>query len=204
MIDTPPVLCTSCLPARRSFTRAEYMLAAEVGILKPDERLELIEGEIYQKMSPQKAPHATTICLVENALNRIFSEGYDVRVQLPLALGERSEPEPDVAVVSGSIRDYETEHPASAVLVVEVSDTTLASDRTLKASLYALAGIEEYWIVNLVDRVLEVHRQPAEMAEQPFGHHYRSITRHTETETLSPLAAPAASLAVADLLPTTL
>ena len=98
MEETPSITCTSCLPARRGFTRAEYMLAAEVGILKPDERLELIEGEIYLKMSPQKAPHATTIRLVENALNRIFSEGHDVRVQLPLALGERSEPEPDVAL----------------------------------------------------------------------------------------------------------
>src|SRR5215831_19338892 len=127
MEETPSITCTSCLPARRGFTRAEYMLAAEVGILKPDERLELIEGEIYLKMSPQKAPHATTIRLVENALNRIFSEGHDVRVQLPLALGERSEPEPDVAVVAGSLWDYQIEHPTTAELVIEVSDTTLAT-----------------------------------------------------------------------------
>jgi Uma2 family endonuclease len=105
-------------------------------------------------------------------------------------------------VVVGSARDYARAHPATAVLVVEVSDATLAFDRATKGALYAQAGITEYWIVNLADRVLEVHREPAPMAEQPLGHHYRSITRHTETEHVAPQAATLATpIAVADLLP---
>lgn len=197
MLDTPPTNPT----ARRCWTREEFALAAERGIFKPEERLELIEGDIYPKMCPQNSPHAVTIRLVEIALNRIFTTGFDVRGQLPLALGARSQPEPDVAVVEGSVRDDETAHPTTAVLVVEVADATLAQDRTMKASLYALAGIPEYWIVNLIDRVVEVYRQPAPMADQSFGHHYRSITRHTETESFAPLTTPEGVISVTDLLP---
>jgi len=187
-------------PLRRGWTRAEFERMAEMGLFGPDERLELIEGEIIQKMT-QNSPHATAYRLAEQALNRAFATGFDVRGQLPLALGERSQPEPDIAVVTGAPRDYAQAHPATAVLVVEVSDTTLSDDRTTKAGLYARAGVEEYWIINLSDRFLEVHRQPAAMAEQPLGYNYRSVTRHTEEESISPLAAPHASITVADLLP---
>ena len=106
-----------------------------------------------------------------------------------------------MAVVVGSFNDYRQTHPITAVLVVEVSDTTLAMDRTTKAALYARAGIEDYWIINLPDGVLEVHRQPAPMTDQPLGHHYRSITRLTISDTLAPLARPNALVSVADLLP---
>jgi Uma2 family endonuclease len=118
-----------------------------------------------------------------------------------LILGPRSKPEPDLAVVVGSFNDYKRIHPATATLVVEVSDSTLATDRTTKAALYARAGIEDYWIVNLPDGVLEVHRQPAPMTGQPLGHHYRSIIRLTAADTLSPLARPASAIVVASLLP---
>jgi Uma2 family endonuclease len=188
------------LPHRRYWTRQEYERAAEVGLFGPDERLELIEGEVIRKMT-HNTPHATGIRLAEKLLNRIFGEGYDVRAQLPLALGKRSEPEPDIAVVVGSARDYEDEHPSSAMLVVEISDATLRLDRTTKASLYARAGIPEYWIVNLKDRLLEVHRQPGSMRGRPLGYGYQSVTTHTERESLCPLAAPQHSVAVADLLP---
>src|SRR5690348_15524163 len=167
------------LPARRCWTREEYERAASLGLFGPEERLELIEGEIVTKMTPQNSRHMSGIRLAEEALRLAFPSGYDVRVQGPLALGGRNEPEPDIAVVVGSMRDYFGAHPTTAVLVVEVSDTSLAYDRTTKTGIYARAGIAEYWIINLVDRVLEVHRQSAPMTGRPLGHYYRSVTQHT-------------------------
>ncbi|HVF09357.1 MAG TPA: Uma2 family endonuclease [Abditibacteriaceae bacterium] len=188
------------LPSRRGLTRAEYECAWKLGVFDPNERMELIEGEIIEKMT-QNGPHATAVILVGDALRSVFSTGYVIRPQLPLALGQRSMPEPDVAVVTGSTRDHIQAHPTTAVLVVEISDSTLTLDRAAKAHIYARAGIPEYWIVNVSDRVLEVYRQPTAMAEQPLGHHYRSITRHTEEESIAPVAAPTTPIAVADLLP---
>lgn len=112
-----------------------------------------------------------------------------------------SEPEPDIAVVRGTARDYEQAHPTTAVLVIEVSDTTLRVDCTTKAGIYARAGIEEYWVVDLNTRRLIVHRQPVPMRGRPLGHYYASVVRYTEAETVTPLAAPDAVIAVADLLP---
>jgi len=188
------------LTHRWLWTVKEYQRAYDLGAFGFDARLELIEGEIIRKMG-QNEPHSWAIRAAEEVLRRLFAEGYDVRNQLPLVFGPRSKPEPDMAVVVGSFNDYRQTHPITAVLVVEVSDTTLAMDRTTKAALYARAGIEDYWIINLPDGVLEVHRQPAPMTDQPLGHHYRSITRLTISDTLAPLARPNALVSVADLLP---
>jgi Uma2 family endonuclease len=135
--------------------------------------------------------------LVQRALEKAFGANHVVRVQGPLDLGERSQPEPDVAVVAGSPRDYR-DHPTSALLVVEISDTTLEFDRERKARLYAKAGLVEYWVVNLVDRVLEVHRSPATDAQAP---RYGEIKSVAAGEMVSPVAAPTAAIAVSDLLP---
>jgi Uma2 family endonuclease len=186
-------------PRRHRLTREEFRRACEIGLFGPEARLELIEGEVFEKVT-QNSPHVTGVNLIQEVLRAVFHRGHSLRIQQPLALGEHSQPEPDIAVVTGTIRDYEEEHPTTAVLVVEVSDTTLVFDRA-KAGLYARAGMPEYWILDLPDRVLEIYRQPAPMAGQPFGHHYRSITRHTEADTISPLAVPDAVIAVADLLP---
>jgi Uma2 family endonuclease len=194
----PDVLCA---PGVRPMTREEYYKAGEAGIFGPEERLELIGGEVIKKVSPQRTPHATSIGLCAEALKNAFGAEFHVRVQAPMTLGPHSEPEPDVCVVGGLVRDYEKEHPKTAVLVIEVSDSSVRLDRKVKASLYAAAGIADYWLLNLPDRVLEVHREPAPMADEPFGHHYRSITRYPETATVSPLAAPGATIRVADLLP---
>ena len=191
----------SILPPRRPWSRREFERAGELGLFGPEERLELIGGEVVRKVTPQKTPHATSIRLVEEALRRVAGSGFDVRVQLPLALGTHSEPEPDIAVVVGSPRDYELEHPTTAVLVVEVADTTLMFDRTTKASLYASAGVPEYWIVNLVDRTLEILREPSAMADQPFGHSYRSLTRCAAPQTATSLLAQDRPIQVEDLLP---
>ena len=196
-ISPPPV---ASAPRRRPVTRAEYERLIDLGFFGPDERLELIEGEIIEKMT-QSSRHATEIRRFETALRPIFGEGFDLRTQLPLALGERSMPEPDLAVVTGSFEDYEDAHPTTAVLVIEISDSTLAQDRTVKAGLYASAGIAEFWLMNVAERLLEVLRDPAALAGQPSGHHYRQITRLGEDDTVSPLAAPQAVVALADLLP---
>jgi len=187
-------------PQKRLWTREEYYKMAEANILAPDERVELIEGEIIQ-MPPQGPSHGTSVSVSQEALRNALGSGFAVRQQLPLSFGLASEPEPDIAVVRGSFRDYRTAHPSTALLVVEISDTTLAFDRSKKASLYASVGIKEYWLVNLPEQVVEVHRDPRPEPNMPFGCGYAKITLHKADDTLSPLAAPDAVIPVADLLP---
>ena len=171
---------------------------AEAGIFRPGERLELIEGEIV-RMTPQGSVHATGIQLAQEALGTLFGAGFLVRVQMPLALGSVSEPEPDIAVVPGSPRDFRQTHPTMAALVVEVSDSTLAFDRQTKGHLYAEAGIPEYWIVNLNDGKLEVYREPTAPATGTA--YYRETLTLGPSDAVSPLAVPGSSICVADLLP---
>jgi len=147
---------------------------------------------------PQHTPHATATQLATEALRTAFGAAWMVRVRLPLALDDESEPEPDVAVVRGAPRDYLREHSSTAVLVVEVAHASLRADRTLKARLYARAGIGDYWIVNLVDRVLEVHRSPTGPRPRRV---YTDIRRIDPSASIAPLAAPTARIVVADLLP---
>jgi Uma2 family endonuclease len=109
-----------------------------------------------------------------DALRSAFGAGWHARLQAPLALDDDSEPEPDVAVVAGEYRDYVSGHPSTAALVVEVADSSLGLDRRLKVGLYARAGLPEYWIVNLVEGVLEVHRGPRSEPETAYGWGYRS------------------------------
>ena len=112
---------------------------------------------------PKNPPHSIATILASKFLERIFHEGYHVRTQEPFVVSDISEPEPDIAVVAGEIQDYLAEHPSVAALLVEISDSTLTKDRSTKASLYARARVEDYWVLNLIDRVLEIHRQPAPM-----------------------------------------
>ncbi len=182
---------------RRRWRRDEYYRMVEAGILGENERVELIGGEILE-LAAEYAPHSTGVGLVQYALMAVFGRGYVVRVQHPLWLGD-SDPEPDVAVVTGRHRDYATEHPTSALLVVEVSHATLAYDRTQKLALYARAAIPEYWILNLVDRQLEVHRDPTELRRGGFGYRTRLVLRGDEA--VAPLARPDAAIPVVDLLP---
>jgi Uma2 family endonuclease len=136
-----------------------------------------------------------------DTLSKVLPPGFLVRVQHPLALDPDSEPEPGLAVVPGVRDDYSEEHPRSALLVIEVSDTTLRLDRTRKAAIYARAQIPEYWILNLVDRVPEVYREPASDAASPLGFGYRLRLTFGPGERVTPLAFPDATVAVQDLLP---
>jgi Uma2 family endonuclease len=185
-------------PKARRWTREEFYWMAEAGLFN-GQRAELIEGEIMV-LSPQNWPHASTVDQVAEALRLALPAGFWVRAQLPLSLGTSSDPEPDVSVVPGRRSDY-SGHPTGAVLIVEVSDTSLDYDRRRKASLYARAGVRDYWIVNLVDHQIEVYRDPAPDGSQPYGHGYASAATLTPPAAVSPLAAPAVSLPVADLLP---
>lgn len=188
------------MPKVRRWTRQEYERFVEMGIFAPDERVELINGKVVE-MAPQTSRHATAVTLVSRALSNVFGEGYVMRVQLPLAATAASEPEPDVAIVRGSPRDYLQAHPTSAVLVVEVSDTTLEYDRTTKAAIYAEAKVEEYWIVNLVNECVEVYREPAPMPERPMGYGYKLRRIYLRGESITPLATQEKAISVDDILP---
>jgi len=185
---------------RVGWTIEEFERLSDAGFFAPDVRLELIEGEIFEK--PYRSPrNATALTMAQYLLRDHFKDGAHVRIQLPMVFGESSKPEPDVSVVVGVPRDYLPSHPSDALLVVEISDTTLETDQTTKSSLYARAGIEDYWIVNLVDRTLEVRRQPFPKNDALFGWDYRSKQIFIVSESVSPLRAPQSSVKVEELLP---
>ncbi len=180
--------------------RIEYDRLIETGFFQPGDPIELLGGQLIVA-EPEGSAHYTAIMAAEEALRRAFGPGWHVRTQGPVALDEESEPEPDLAVVPGSFRDYAGAHPSRPALVVEVSESSLALDRHDKGSLYARAGLADYWIVNLVDRVLEAHREPGPDSAAPFGWRYRSVEALGPEGSVSPLAAPSARVRVADLLP---
>src|SRR5262245_31757075 len=178
----------------RRWTRHEYGRMIAAGILHEDEPIELIEGRLVVA-EPQNTPHARAIELAADALRAAFGPGWRIRVQLPIALEPDSEPEPDVSVVAGSPRDTADDHPSRPALVVEVADVSVRFDRGVKARLYARAGIAEYWIVNLIARVVEVHRDPRRRSAR-----YATVAVVRAGESIQPLAA-ARAVAVDDLLP---
>jgi Uma2 family endonuclease len=186
------------MPTRR-WTREEFFRMIELGWFQ-GKRVQLIGGEVLE-MPARLDLHLAGVTLTADALRAAFGPGYWVRVQGSLDLSPHGIPDPDLAVVPGSPRGATRTIATSALLVVEVSDTTLAYDRAHQASLYAAAGIADYWIVNLVQRQLEVYRNPASDPAQPFGSRYASRTVFDPGDSVNPLAAPRAGVAVADLLP---
>lgn len=185
-------------PTIRKWTKPEYHEAARLGWFD-GQRVELIQGEVVE-MPPQKDEHAMAVRLCEDAVRRAFGDGHVFCVQMPLDFGPGSEPEPDIAVVRGALRSVK-KHPKSAALIIEVSDTTLAYDRGRKASLYASRAIRDYWVVNLVDHCLEVHRRPVRNAASAFGFTYSDVKTYESGDSVVPLAAKRATLSVASLLP---
>jgi len=179
------------------WTKSQYHQLGEMGWFQ-DKRVELIEGEIIQ-MSPISAPHWTAVVLVSETLRTVFADGYLVVAQNSFDGGPRSEPEPDIAVIVGKPRDFALALPSAAALLVEMSLTTLAYDQTRKASLYARAGIEDYWIINLKAAQVEVHRTPGALPNGAFG--YAEVIIYNSGQAIAPLAMPNAAVAVADLLP---
>lgn len=184
----------------RRWTRAEYDRLIELGIFQPGDPIELIGGELMVA-EPQSAEHYTAIRKCAKALEAAFGPGWEVRTEGPINLDDESEPEPDVAVVPGSLDDYSRAHPSRPVLTLEISLSSLMVDRVRKGSLYARAGLADYWVLNLVNRTLEVYRGPVADAEALFGWRYARREVLAASGRVAPLAAPAASVAVAALLP---
>ena len=142
------------------FSVERYHAMIEHGILGPDDRLELLEGLLVEKIS-KNPPHCIANVRVRRALEAIVRAGWDVAEQRPITLA-RSEPEPDVAVIRGDAEDYASRHPGGSdiAMVIEISDASLERDRAWKKKIYAAAGIPCYWILNLVHRRLEAYREP--------------------------------------------
>jgi Uma2 family endonuclease len=150
---------------------------------------------------PQNSRQSAAVAALCAVLARAFGAGFHVRSQLPLALDDASEPEPDVVVVRGGAWDYVAAHPSAPVLVVEIAEASLELDREHKSGLYARAGVADYWIINLPEAVIEIYRQPVPAVEAAFGWRYQSALRLARGATISPLAAPDVVIAVGDLLP---
>jgi Uma2 family endonuclease len=184
----------------RRWTRIEYEKLIDLGIFRPGESIELIGGELIVS-EPQGALHYTAVLKTARALEVVFGAGWVVRTQGPIGLDDDSEPEPDVAVVPGGLEDYRAAHPSRTTLTVEVAESSLDVDREHKSGVYARAGLADYWIVNLIDRVLEVYREPAADPSSPFGWHYTRREIFRPPAEVRSLAMPTAAIRVADLLP---
>ena len=196
-IALPPVRNEE--PTRKRWTREEYYRLAEQGWFQ-NQRVELIDGEIIQ-LSPPSPQHAFSSDEIRDLLQQIFGDGYWVRMQLPLSYGNHSEPEPDVSIVRGTRKDYQESHPSTAVLVVEVSRTSLDYDKKTKPQLYAAMAIPEYWILDLVHRQLIVHRQPRPDERSNTGSRYASVAILNEEESVTSLEKPDRPLAISQMLP---
>ena len=183
---------------RVRWDRDQLFKLVDLGFFR-DRHVELIGGEIYEMVT--NPPHDTAVNLVNEATRAAFGPGFFVRIQMTLDLGRHNQFVPDIAVVPGTIRDYARVHPKGASLLVEVSDSTLRQDRGVKAHRYAQAGIADYWIVNLVDRQLEIRRNPGPDPSREGRFRYGEVAIVPADGSVAPLAATGRPIAVADLLP---
>jgi Uma2 family endonuclease len=160
----------------------------------------LLDGVILEN-GPMKLPHTVALGLVEQAVRAAFGPGWWLRGQSPLHVDQHDDPFPDFAVVRGSPRDHLGRQPTTADLVVEIADSSLAVDTTEKAERYATAGVADYWVLDLENRRLLVFRDPAPLPKGLGATAYRTQLVLGPADRASPLAAPAASVLVGDLLP---
>ena len=186
------------VPRPYRWTREQFYEIGEMGLFE-GRRAILVEGEILA-MPAMKDPHRTALVLADEALRAAFGPGYFLSMQSPFDIGKATDPEPDVAVIQGTIRQFAGQGLTNAALIVEVSDTTYAYDRREKASLYASAGVQDYWIVRLKTRQLEIYRQPKADDTQPSGFGYSLKTIHESSKIVQPLSA-ANPVAVSLLMP---
>jgi len=164
-----------------------------------EERVELVDGEILV-MSPQSFEHSWSVDSIARLLENVFGDEYWVRSQAPFPNEPWSDPEPDIIVSAGNRNDF-TDHPASAVLAIEVSKTSLQFDKTTKQSLYASMNVPDYWVLDLENRQLLVYRQPIADESAKFGHRYESLATIAADGHVSPLENPEEKLAVGEMLP---
>ncbi len=180
-------------PTKRKLNVHEYHRMGEAGILGFDERVELLDGELYT-LPPQTARHAGTTMAAGYCLRPALDHALQ-SIHNPIRLSEYSEPEPDVVLLRPRLDLYRTSkaRPEDVFLIVEVAESSLQYDRRMKLPLYAAAGIPQVWIVNLIARQIQVYRDPA-------GDHYSTATVHTSGETLSPVALPDVVIRVDEIL----
>jgi Uma2 family endonuclease len=176
------------------FTVDQYYRLAEVGVLRPEDRVELIEGEII-RMSPIGSPHAACVRRLSALLQQQLSEQFMISVQNPVRLSEFSEPVPDIALLKPRDDFYAAHHPTpeDVLLIVEVSDTTLLTDRNVKMPLYARAGITESWLVNLPRKMIEVYYESSDGL-------YRECLKFKRDEVMPSPTISGLSLNVADII----
>jgi Uma2 family endonuclease len=191
------MIMTIAEPSVRRFTRREYYKMAEAEVFG-GQRVELLGGKVIN-MSPQNESHAVAIMLIDALLHREVPKGHSIRCQLPLVVNDLSEPEPDFAVVAGE-PIMQRGHPETALLVIEISESSLRHDRD-KAAVYASADVPEYWIVNLIDRQLEVHKNPIAKRTGRFAKRYEVREIVGIDEEIQPQSLPIKPLAVAGLFP---
>jgi Uma2 family endonuclease len=176
------------------WTREEYDQLVAAGVFA-GARVELVEGVIYD-MTPQSSRHGAGVRKMRRALERICPAAHEVITQLPLDLSLESEPEPDAAIVPSDPDDWALSHPTSALLVVEIADSSLRYDRKTKMRLYARGGIPEAWLLNLTSDALEVYRDPDRAAGA-----YTTRLDVARDAAVSPLFSPQAAIKVASLIP---
>jgi Uma2 family endonuclease len=179
----------------RPLTSVEYYQMIESGIIREGERVELILGQIFT-MAAKGTRHSVSTTRLITEISTILQRRAIVRCQEPITLPNNSEPEPDIAIVKLRSDDYVNSHPSATdiILVIEVADSTIKFDRETKAPLYAAAGINEYWIVNLIDNRLEIYRQPE-------GNIYAIIEIITPPRSIGLPQFPEISLNIGDFFP---
>lgn len=189
------MLITEASFTLRKWTVEEYHKLGEIGFFHPEERVELLSGDII-KMSAKGTAHTSALGRTDRLLQNLFESLAWVRLQDPIALDDNSEPEPDIAVVRIDPFDYATHHPtpSEVYLIIEVADSSLAYDREIKAEAYARSGIADYWVLNVNERQLHVFREPAE-------DEYQSELILGENGIISPLQFPAVNIAIQAMLP---
>lgn len=166
---------------KKLFTIDEYHRLVDLGFFTENDRIELIRGEIVE-MAPKRTPHSVCNSLLWKQLYELVGKLAEIRVQEPITLSSSSEPEPDVVIAKKKDDNYLAAHPTveDIILIIEISDSTLKYDREIKLSLYAEAGINNYWIINLVDHNLEVYRNPFSSDKNQFGYRNKSIILPSE------------------------
>jgi Uma2 family endonuclease len=172
----------------------DYYRMAEVGILGPDDRVELLDGQVVE-MSPIGRRHAASVRRLNQRLSQLLGDKGLIDVQNPVRLGERSEPQPDVTVLKPRADAYATRHPQpdDVLLLIEVADTTLERDLEIKLPLYARAGIPEVWVVDLPGDGIRTHRHPV-------GEEYMDVRVARRGETLTPVLLPGVTVSVDEIL----
>jgi Uma2 family endonuclease len=198
LLAPPKTAAPPTSPRKKRWTVDEFQRLSDEGWLDPGQTM-LLDGEIIE-MPIQNPLHSKGVNLADYSMKAVFASGFVVRVQQPLVLSLWTDPEPDIAVVAGSIRDFDA-HPTFAALVLEVSDSTLAIDLGEKSLLYAAARIADYWVLDVNGRQLIVFRDPVADASIASGFRYATKLTLDAAATIAPFAAPNVSLLVADLLP---